>query len=273
MSFCGQCGANLPTGAGFCGECGRRTDEPFADPNIRAAQADAMTSVIAVAPAAFPPTQSAAYTPAPATAPSPTIDYQAEQPGQVGQPGSSGRGGLLIVLALLGLAAVAGGIYLVTKSDDSSTDGLGTTIAGATTVVVDGSTTATDPSTIPIDPVQAASEKLQLLVAQDRPTADTLVGSWIPQLSAKRVGLEADGIVYGPVEIVADHQPLRDTYGAILVDGGAFQFTTGGNPMTGWFLTIVPETFASKAEALQWCTDRSLGSDVCLAREFKPPTP
>lgn len=273
MSFCGQCGANVPTGAGFCGECGRRTDEPFVDPNVRAAPSDAMTSVISVAPATFQSTPTAAYAPAPVTAPVATIDYQVSQPDQPGQPPSSGRGGLMVVLALLGLAAVAGGIYLVTKSDNSSTEGLATTIAGATTAVVAGTTPPIEASTIPIDPVQTATEKLQLLIAQDRPTADTLVGSWIPQLSAKRVGLEADGIVYGPVEIVADHTPLRDTYGAILVDGGAFQFQSGGSPMTGWFLTIVPETFASKAEAVQWCTDRSLGSNVCLAREFKPPTP
>lgn len=273
MSFCGQCGANVPTGAGFCGECGRRTDEPFVDPNLRAAQTDAMTSVMPVAPATFQPAPTAAPVTAPVTAPVNTIDYQPSHAAQPGPAAPAGRGGLMVVLALLGLAAVAGGIYLVTKSDDSATAGPATTIAGATTVAGDGTTAPTDASTIPIDPVQEASEKLQLLIAQDRPTADTLVGSWIPQLSAKRVGLEADGIVYGPVEIVADHQPLRDTYGAILVDGGAFQFQTGGSPMTGWFLTIVPEVFASKAEAVQWCTDRSLGSNVCLAREFKPPTP
>jgi len=177
----------------------------------------------------------------------------------------------MAVLALLGLVAVGGGIFLVTSSDDSkSTDAPTSTIAGATTTVGREVTAA---STIPVDPVPAATAQLQQLVTQDRSTADTLVGSWIPQLSAKRVGLETDGIVYGPVEIVADHTPLRTTYGAILVDGGAFQFTSGGSPMTGWFLTIVPEKFNSKQEALQWCTDHGLGGNVCLAREFKPPTP
>lgn len=270
MSYCGQCGASVPTGAAFCGECGRRTDEPFVDPNVRSAPTDAMTSVIAAAPSTFQPSPAATYTPAPAA----TIDYQAGPPGQAGQQPPAGRGGLMVVLALLGLAAVAGGIYLVTKSDDSSTESVATTIAGgATTVAGESSTVPVDASTTTIDPVLVATEQLQTLVAQDRPIADTLVGFWIPQLSAKRVGLEADGIVYGPIEIVADHTPLRNTYGAILVDGGAFQFQSGGSPMTGWFLTIVPETFASKAEAVQWCTDRSLGANVCLAREFKPPTP
>ena len=276
MSFCGQCGASVPAGAGFCGECGRRTDEPFADASVHAAAADALTSVMPATPATFQPTPAtppaSAPVTAPVTAPVATIDYQPSQSGQPGQPAPAGRGGLMVVLALLGLAAVAGGIYLVTKSDDSSTDGLATTIAGATTVVDSDSSTPVA-STLPADPVQVASEQLQLLVAQDRPTADTLVGSWIPQLSAKRAGLEANGIVYGPVEILADHALLRDTHGAILVDGGAFQFQSDGSPMTGWFLTIVAEKFASKAEAVQWCTDRSLGANVCLAREFKPPTP
>ena len=75
------------------------------------------------------------------------------------------------------------------------------------------------------------------------------------------------------IEILADHQTLRSTYGAILVDAGAFQFQSGGSPMTGWFLTIVLQQYDSKEEAQQFCTDNGLGGNVCLAREFKPPNP
>jgi hypothetical protein len=183
----------------------------------------------------------------------------------------------MIALALLGICAVGLGIYLVKNSNDSSKDTLTSTIVGATTVVGDstagstGDTTAATTTTV--DPAPAAAAQLSALVAQDRPTADTLVGSWVVQLSAKHVGLKTDGITYGPVEILADHNNLRTTYGAILVDGGAFQFKSGGSPMTGWFLTMVPQAYASKAEALQWCTDHGLGSNVCLARQFKPPNP
>jgi len=301
MSFCGNCGSSLANGATFCGECGRATNELFAATNVRAASPDAQTTVL---PKIVPATPEPAPTPTPAptatrqpvvTPPITTVvgtlpatptsaAYNAPaaqhepQPHSGGQQGPQpGRGGLMIALALLGICAVGLGIYLVNNSKnsskDSSKDSTGSTIAGASTSV--GTTTPgeTIASTIPIDPNIAAAEQLSALVAQDRPTADTLVGSWVVQLSAKRVGLKADGITYAPVEILADHTTLRTTYSAIIVDAGAFQFTSGGSPMTGWFLSIVPQANPSKDLALQWCSDRGLTSNVCLARQFKPPNP
>ncbi len=313
MSFCGNCGSTVPTGAAFCAECGRATNEPFADPKVRAVAPDAPTTVLPKIIQATPedPTPVAAPYSAPVAPPittvpittvvaklpvsnspasvytSPAAQYEPYQsqahgsqaynapPNQpVGQPG---RGGLTIALVLLGICAAGLGIYLVNNSKDSAKDTSGSTIVGATTIVGDttaGSTSnTTGATTTTIDPAPAAAAQLSAFVAQDRPTADTLVGSWVVQLSAKRVGLQTDGITYGPVEILADHNNLRSTYGAILVDGGAFQFKSGGSPMTGWFLTMVPVVYASKAEALQWCTDHGLGSNVCLARQFKPPNP
>lgn len=293
MSFCGNCGSTVPVGAAFCGECGRATNEPFAEPAVRAVAPDAMTTVLPkIVPATsepppmttpvtppittvvgkLPASPQAAtvYTAAPAAQyePQPYVDAPQQQGPQ------PGRGGLMISLVLLGICAVGLGIYLVTsKKDDASTAGASSTVAGQTTIVGDSTSATTAASTIPVDPAIAAAEQLSALVAQDRPTADTLVGSWVVQLSAKRVGLKADGIEYTAVEILADHTTLRTTYGAIIVDGGAFQFQSGGNPMTGWFLTMVPQVHASKEAALQFCTDRGLGSNVCLAREFKPPNP
>ena len=100
--------------------------------------------------------------------------------------------------------------------------------------------------------------------------ATALVGKFVPQLSAKIVGLVEEPITYGSVEILADHMVRRDAYGAILVDGGAFAFEFGGQPMTGWFLSIVPEAFATQEAAAKWCTDRGLASNECFGREFKP---
>ena len=263
MSFCGFCGATLPTGATFCGECGRKTDEPFVDPNVRAAPADAMTAAIPVIVPATPDYDLVAAPPSPT--PTPAAEAITGQVPRIAKQGLPA--GVTALLGLLGLVAVGVGLYIITK-DDSPSKALGTTIVGVTP---GGTDTTTAASTIPADPVQAASDQLQAFVAQDRPTADTLVGTWVVQLSAKRVGLEADGIVYGPVEILADHATLRSTYGAILVDAGAFQFQSGGSPMTGWFLTIVPHSYASKDEAIVFCSDHGLGSNLCLARQFKPP--
>ena len=249
MRFCGFCGSSLPTNARFCGECGRGTDLPFTAP---------------------PTAPTIAPTTAPPTAHSPAVAAVAEAPTTGVIPhAQGGRGGLLAVVGLLGLAAAAVGIFLLTRSDDSSGDRSSTTaITSARTLAGETTTTTT---TVAIDPVQAASDQLQLLITQDRPTVDTLVGSWAVQLSAKRVGLKADGIEYGPVEVLADHTTLRDTYGAILVDAGAFQFQSDGSPMIGWFLTIVPQIFGAQVDAAQWCTDNGLAANRCLARRFPSP--
>ena len=69
MSFCGYCGAGLSTDATFCGECGRKTDEPFVDPNVRAAPADAMTAAMPVIVPATPDYDLIPATPAPAPTP------------------------------------------------------------------------------------------------------------------------------------------------------------------------------------------------------------
>ena len=287
----------MATGAAFCAECGRASNEPFAETSMRAVAADAMTTVLPKIVSATP--QPAPAPPAP-PAPRPPVTtppittvvgtlpttpsassyttpaatkWEPEPRGGSGQGPQPGRGGMMIALALLGICAVGLGIYLVSSSKDSAKDSTGPTIAGASTIVgatVPGETLA---STIPVDPTIAAGEQLSALVAQDRPTADTLVGNWVVQMSAKHVGLKADGITYTTVEILADHNALRTTYGAIIVDGGAFQFTSGGAPMTGWFLTIVPQVYPSKDLALQWCTDHGLNSNNCLARQFKPPNP
>ena len=42
----------------------------------------------------------------------------------------------------------------------------------------------------------------------------------------------------------------RDGWDAVLADGGAYNFTSGGEPMTGWYMTIVPIAFDDADEAL-----------------------
>lgn len=245
MGFCGSCGAGIPLGAAFCGQCGRAANAVFANP-------DSPTNQIPITQG--PLTQRTASA--------------ADETPSVANVTATRRGGgaVMAIFALIGVGALGAGVYVLTSGDDDNSAGA----SAADTSIVAESSTAT---TIAADPVVAASNQLEQFLTQDRPTADTLVGQWVPQLSAKRVGLETRGVDYGPIEILDDHTRFRTEYGAILVDGGAFQFESGGSPMTGWFLTMVPEPFSNRAGALKWCTDRSLSSGLCLAREFKPPNP
>ena len=143
------------------------------------------------------------------------------------------------------------------------------------TVLAESTTSLAAPTTIlvttiaQIDPVAAANAELQRLITSDRASADSLVGRYVPQLSAKYVGLVYSGVTYGPVEILADHVNQRRAYGAILVDSSAFAFEFDGGPMIGWYLSIVPVPYPTKEDATQWCTDHGLGNDDCFGREFK----
>lgn len=251
MSYCASCGAAIPTGGTFCGQCGHRVGNPLPD----ATNASPVATPAAPVAAVVPPTVALGPTPTPPP------------------PPSTRRSPAAAVFGVLALAAVGAGILIFATRDDkksTSTDGNGL----ATTTVVDGASTSTSEagSTLPATTVSAdPSVQLQQLVAGDRPTADTLVGKFVVQLSAKKLGLVVNGLTFGPAEIRDDHLKLRSAYGAILVDAGAFQFTAGGQPMTGWYLTIVPTAFPTKAAADQWCTSHGLPAGDCFSRQFKPP--
>ncbi|MGB8862421.1 MAG: serine/threonine-protein kinase [Ilumatobacteraceae bacterium] len=256
---------------------------------------------VASAPGFAPPPAAAPLDPAAATAlrPAPVVAAVGAAPTDSGR-----RTGLVVLAAVVATLLLVGVAYLVAGR---SSPGEGSTSAGATasttaaatdvepTVATSATSATTSPLAAPMapestapgtttavaattpatastapDPVAIASGELSRLLASDRATADSLVGQFVPQLSAKFVGLVYQGVTYGPVEILADHEKNRDAYGAILVDSGLYMFEINGGPMVGWYLTVVPTSFSTKAAATQWCTDHGLGPDDCFGREFKP---
>jgi hypothetical protein len=139
-----------------------------------------------------------------------------------------------------------------------------------TPVTVAPTLVITLPPPTTVSPERAAAVRIKQLVAQDQAQADSLVGWWVPQLSAKYVGLTYRGIHYTAAKVLEDHQIRRSRYGAILVDGGVFQFVNNSKPMTGWVITIVPTTFSTAADAQGWCDANGIGSDDCLPKLFPP---
>ncbi len=118
-------------------------------------------------------------------------------------------------------------------------------------------TTAPPPEVIPTDPL----ELLEFLRAQDFARAESLVGQWVPQVSAKRPGIEADGIVYQLPDIVALHAQLQQRFDALLLFSADFNYQS-----SNLWISIVPIGSAQPGDALQFCVDNGIDQDNCFAK-------
>ena len=257
---------------------------PLAPPAVAAAAAAgaAGAALASQSPAALAPTQPIAATAGPgsaaavaaaaaATEPVPTVATVAQPPKAPDK--KKGPPWMWIAAGLVLVALVVGGVVVLGGGDDKDSSS-STPDTEQTTPGSDAATTSTTPGTDA--PTSTAGplggqEQLDAWLAGDEPTADGLVGMYVPQMSAKFEGQEENGITYGPDEIVADHQQYLDQYGAILVDGSVYNFQSNNEQMVGWYLSIVPEPFFTKDESNQWCTDRGFDTSHCFGRLFMPP--
>lgn len=167
-----------------------------------------------------------------------------------------------LVVALLALALIAGGVGFLAFRDDGPAGSPTTTVGAAPTTTATLTTTTAGGST-PATSVVSADPAQQLAATRDadRPAVEALVGRWVPQLSAKRDGTQANGITYGPADIVALHTRLHEQFGALLLWTGEYVFAQGD-----LWVSIVPTGFATAGEALAWCAAVPLDRDNCLAK-------
>jgi len=156
-------------------------------------------------------------------------------------------------VGLLALALTTAGVTFLVLRDDS-----GTQPVTLPTSVIDATLAPTVPTTA--EPMSAAEQLAATRVA-DRPAVEALVGRWVPQLSAKREGTEADGIVYTAADVLALHSRLHAQFGTALFWSGDYVFTQGD-----LWISIVPTGYATPQDALAWCASAALGRDDCLAK-------
>lgn len=139
----------------------------------------------------------------------------------------------------------------------------------------DPPTTTLPPSTLPpttvaptppLDPEYAALEQLQTIIASDAPLVTSVAENWVPQLGAKQLGTVWEGVEYDYQQILAGHQQSRELYGAVLVDGATYNFRQSGEPMAGWFITLVPQGYPDAEGALAWCTAQRIDQNNCFAK-------
>lgn len=248
---CTRCHRELPDGAQFCPACG--TASPPAPP--------------------IPPVVGSETNPAPTDAG--TVDIGTRRRRSIAP---------FVMTAIVLAVLVGGGIAVITSRDTGDETASGgraggsspaststvspPTVSTTTTITTTStSTTSTSTTTTPApDPNARALADLAATTDADRPTVDSHLGRWIPQLSAKREGLRWEGIDYGFAQILGLHRELDGRYGALLVSGAEYNFRIDDNPMTGWFITLADQSYATSDGALDWCRQHQIDRDNCAAK-------
>ena len=111
----------------------------------------------------------------------------------------------------------------------------------------------------------SAVAALSAQVASDRSTVEGLVGEWVPQLSAKRDGLVADGITYDDDAILAHWSALtvRDP-SAVMLFSGDWPVFNGSD----FWVVVHPQGFSTAAAANAWCDAQGYAADDCYAKKL-----
>lgn len=149
-------------------------------------------------------------------------------------------------------------------------------------------TEATTPAEAEALPSAAARSALDERATAGRRQVAVLVGSWVPQVSSKCVGVDADlGTDYLPdggvdtydltvQQLLAFTIAMENNYGAITVhprDIGSSpnKPTSGACEGRLLYMSLAPEPFRSAAAANRWCDDRGIPWGECAARYVANP--
>jgi hypothetical protein len=304
MRTCEQCGMTSPDSAAFCTTCGTRLPEreatteqgaptivaPGAYPSPGAAPPPGATSAYPPPGAGTfpPPGEPAAYGPPGGPPPSPSAG-----PGTGPRPGSGRDRALIVTAAVLAIGVAVGVYLLLTRSSDEqsvrsgdrsvATDssdgdrsggaggsdepgGATTTTEPSTTTTASTTTSTSTPSTTTtLTPAEQAHQDLLDLQASSRSRVEQVVDTWVPQVSSKYVGLQADGITYDEAAIVADHRAWRARFPqeqvALLWSGDYTSFKQGNI-----WVTVVIESYPTSEGAKAWCDQAGLDADNCYAK-------
>ncbi|MEU4740781.1 zinc ribbon domain-containing protein [Actinosynnema sp. NPDC023658] len=229
MNVCGRCGAGRTPGLGYCTTCGADLTADRIRPVDSRAQPD---------------------------------DPRLPLPFVVTA---------LVVVAIMVVAASVVGM----RYSHRRVTGVASAAAGADTaasVVVPPwtpppTTTSTAPWPTPraVPPDEIARQHLDAQVATDRAAVEALVGRWVPQLSSKRLGLVVHGVRFTHEDIWRDFQLTTTRYpNALLLSSADFASFDSGD----FWVTVVPYTHATGAEANAWCDRELIGPDDCFAKRL-----
>lgn len=124
--------------------------------------------------------------------------------------------------------------------------------------------TSTRTVTVAPDLNTASLNRLQAIAAGDRSyVASYFSDIWVPQISSKRVGLEAEGKVWHNAQILDEHLRLRERYPDVrLLWSGDWSTFDGRN----FWVTIVGLKSTNYLDVLGWCRDQGFDRNNCIAK-------
>ena len=183
-------------------------------------------------------------------------------PSDVRAPGSSGNATAWIVAGSALLCAIAVVVAFLVVSGRTGRSANPT--AGSPGLTPTSSPRSTEPSRAP-STTAAPQEILRQRLMTDEPYAEQLVGWWVPQVSAKRLGAIVDGVVYDHDEMSRHVSSLEQRFpGALLIWSG--NYTSFSSP--DFYVVVVPTPFDTGAAAIGWCVAQGLGPDDCFAKRL-----
>lgn len=113
-----------------------------------------------------------------------------------------------------------------------------------------------------------AQQALASWAESDRPSAESLIGWWVPQISAKADGLVVGSTVYTDDMILAEYLAAQRAHHAVLIRSD--DYTSYQRP--GFWVTLVPQAYSTAAEANAWCDAQGFAADDCFAKKLSHTT-
>lgn len=159
---------------------------------------------------------------------------------------------ILMILALLGFLGVR---WLAPST-------------GTVPVDVGGDETTSappSPTDTLVQPTASPDEALSNYTKAGTAKAGDLEGQWVTQVSAKNVGLKADGKTWTAQDILNEFEANRVKYpGAILIHSGDWDSYKDGD----YWVTVIDTPYSDPEPALDQCQSWGLDRDHCLAKRL-----
>lgn len=169
---------------------------------------------------------------------------------------------VLVAAAVAVFVAVQRGNTPSSAAPPASSAALRPPVAPPSSSAVPRTTTTTQAPVTTATGEASAQAELQQLVSSDHTSVEQLVGSWVPELSAKKIGMVVNGQTYDYQAILADYQQQSAAHpGALLLQSGDYS----NFRLTGFYVTVAPQSFSAPSDANSWCDNQNIDAGDCYA--------